>query len=458
MSSGRFRPRILKFSSIIRKELRQSQTEAVRRWEESPSNGFIFLHEQRSGKTLPALACVVLSKVVQLLVVTTKKGISVWEKEIRESLPPDWAVERRILNYSQLQNKSVVGKLKRWMGKASTFMIVDEAHHIKRRGSVWSRRCRTLGKRAEYRLALTGTLIAQGIQDAWAVFDYIDPSILGKWAITEKEGPIIRVIGGFQHKYLIMHPKWRSKVIGYQNEGEFQEVLHQHSYRITLREAQRQAGQRPTLIRRRYFKGELDATSRRHYSELEETLRTTVRRKRIETPLAITLAMKLQQICGGFVIDEDGTAIDLGGHEKLRLLSQAIDAVPCPERFVVVCRFLHEIDWITRLLKRRRIASITIKGGVEFDASTTITTRAVILQIQSGEAIDLAFAKYLIFYSWDYSHINHEQVRFRVLQFSSQRVSYYYLVMKNTVDELILKAVLEKKNFATLICDYYRRS
>jgi superfamily II DNA or RNA helicase len=443
---------------VIRKELRQSQTEAVRRWEKSPSYGFIFLHEQRAGKTLPALACVVLSKAVQLLVITTKKGISVWEKEIRESLPSNWTVDRRILNYSQLQNKSTIGKLKRWMRKRPTFMIVDEAHHIKRRGSKWSRRCRSLAHYADHRLALTGTLIAQGIQDAWAVFDYIDPAILGKWAITERKEGIIRVVGGFQHKYLLMHPKWRSKVIGYQNEEEFKEILHRHSYRITLREAQRQAGQRPTLIRRRYFKGELSATSRRHYNELEETLRTTVRRKRIETPLAITLAMKLQQICGGFIIDENGAAIDLGGHEKLGLLSQAVDAVPYSERFIVVCRFLHEVDWITRLLKRRKVMVTVIKGGTDFDASTTITTRAVILQIQSGEAIDLAFAKYLIFYSWDYSHINHEQVRFRVLKFSSQRVSYYYLVMKNTVDELILKAVLEKKNFAALICDYYRRS
>jgi SNF2-related domain len=458
---------------LIRKELRPSQSEAVHLFAASVAvgcNGFAFIHEQRVGKTLPALACVVETEVPRLLIICLKKGISVWQKEINESLPPDWGVEVQMFHFQQLLNKKLFNRLKRWCAKTSTFMIVDEAHHIKRRGSKWSKRCRSLGKKCAYRLALTGTLIAQGIQDAWAVFDYLDPRIFGKWALTKREvNPetgrrVIRVVGGFQHRFLLMDPFWKSKVVGYQNEEEFQRIFHQHTYRITLKEAQIQAGQRPTIRKRRVLTCKLLPPAQTHYDELEEQLITVVNRKRVETPLQITLTMKLQQICGGYLIDEDSVAHELGSRAKLGLLRRALDCVVMSsmsvelQPVVVVCRFLHEIPRIRRVLQTHGYKTLVIKGGVEFDASVPITASAVILQIQSGVSIDLSFAEYLIFYSWDYSHINHEQTKFRVLKFNSRRVAYYYLVMKHTIDELILQAVLRKKNLATLVCDHYRRS
>jgi hypothetical protein len=181
-----------------------------------------------------------------------------------------------------------------------------------------------------------------------------------------------------------------------------------------------------------------------------------VNRKRIETPLVITLSMKLQQICGGFLIDEDGEPHDVG-EEKLRLLSQALDRVPTGKRVVVVCRFLHEIDRIRQVLRARKYRVTVIRGGVEFYANAPITATAIIVQIQSGVSIDLAVASYMIYYSWDHSYINNEQSRFRVLSYTSPRVTYYYLVMKETIDELILQTVIRKKNLATLVCDHYRR-
>lgn len=443
--------------SLIRKKLRPYQAESVRLWEESLSNGFGFFHEQRVGKSLPALKCVTLTPATRLLIVCLKKGISVWQKEIRESLPPDWKVEVEIINYSQLLNKSRHNKRRRWLAGAPSFMIVDEAHHIKRRGSRWSKRCRSLGRKAKWRLALTGTVIAQGIQDAWAVFDYMDPKIFGKWQITKRVGPkTFVVIGGFQPRYLIMDYKWKSKIVGYQNEEEFMEIFHRHCDRQTLREVKKAAGDRPHITRRGTIFGELYAASRKHYDELEQKLITVVNQKRIETPLVITLTMKLQQICGGYLIDEDGVVQDLGTYEKLKLLSQALDRVP-RERVVVVCRFIHEIEAIRALLRRRGYGTQTIKGGVDFDASQKITAKAIILQIQSGVSIDLSIAKVMIFYSWDYSHINHQQSLFRVLSYHSTRVTYYYLVMKRTIDELILQAVRKKGSFSALVCDHYRK-
>jgi hypothetical protein len=446
---------------VIRKQLRPNQAEAVQRWKDRLADGFGLFDEQRVGKNLPALAIVDHEKPARLLIITLKKGIKVWQKEIAESLALDWPCEIQIINFNQVERKSTFRKLKLWLAGDTSFMIVDEAQHIKRRGSKWSRRCRLIGRKADHRLALTGTPIAQGIWDAWAIFDYLGPSIFGKWAITQKklrpgQRPIIQVVSGFQHRYLLMDPFWRSKVIGTQNEEEFYQVFHAHSIRHTLAEVRRRAGLKPARIRRVVLTEPLSDAERRSYIELEKELVTVVNRRRIETPLAMTLTMKLQQICGGFVIDEDGVVHELG-NTKLRLLLLALGRLTKKDRPLVICRFLHELEAIARVLDFAGYSVKRIQGGIDFDPNEKIKETAIVLQIQSGVAIDLAIANVAIFYSWDFSYINHEQSRFRILQYISTRVSYYYLVMKGTIDELILEAVLRKKRLADLVCDHYRR-
>ena len=82
----------------------------------------------------------------------------------------------------------------------------------------------------------------------------------------------------------------------------------------------------------------------------------------------------------------------------------------------------------------------------------------IILQVQSGEAIDLSAANTYIYYSWNESLINYEQARFRVQAFDTEQVNYWYLMARDTVDEIKFEAVVKKKDLATLVCDHYRRA
>lgn len=419
-------------------------------------------HEQRVGKNLITLAIWDIERPRRILVITTKKGIKVWKKEISESLDlSDWryAPEIQTINFSQLQRKSRHNRLRKWLDGSTSFMTVDEAHHIKKRGSVWSRRCRALGKKADWRLALTGTPIAQGIWNSWAIFDYLSKKIFGPWTIVEKiprpgRKPLLRIVGGFQHRYLIMDARWRSKVVGTQNEEEFYEIFHRHSVRKTLAEVKREAGHKATRIRRVVLTGQLSRVERRHYGELEEKLRTVVNQEEISTPLVMTLSMKLQQICGGYLLDESKRAHRLGT-SKINLLRPLLVQLR-EEKPVIVCRFIHELNAIEAMLVAFGYTVKRIQGGTEFDPKEPIHETAILLQIQSGEAIDLAVSSTIIFYSWNYSYIDYEQSRFRILQYMSEKVSYYFLVMANSIDELILEAVQQKKRLADLVCDHYR--
>ena len=96
----------------------------------------------------------------------------------------------------------------------------------------------------------------------------------------------------------------------------------------------------------------------------------------------------------------------------------------------------------------------TISGRSEFDGQFDVDV--IILQIQSGEAIDLSAANTYIFYSWNHSLINFEQARFRVQAFDTGQVNYLFLIAEGTVDEDLYTAVVRKKNVSTLVCDRYR--
>lgn len=436
--------------------------------------GFGLFSEQRVGKTLTALSIVDYWKPRILVVICPKKAIRVWREQLKEHIEFDWSCTKFVVHYEALCRSSADRRRWRrlydkWKEQEHTVCtIVDEAHRIKRRGSAQSRMIRTLGfPRSDYRLALTGTPIAQGREDAWALFDFIMPGALGN---TWEE---------FRNRYLKTEEEQRKdysykKIVGYKNTKRFDRIFHEYSYRKTLREAQKEAGREPYRVRRSVVRFDLKPESRRIYNELLTNLEAEVRKKKVSTPLVMTLVFKLQQLTGGYLIhteslyDEEGLplltprgkakihkSIIPIGREKIVELTNVLKQFPTEKKVVICVQYRHEINRIARRLERMGRTYQTIAGGESFDGK--FNTSAVILQIRSGVAIDLADADTYILYSWNYSYIDYEQGRFRVLKFTSRQVNYIYLMARDSIDEDIYEAVVKKKNLAKLVCDKYRR-
>lgn len=461
---------------MILTALRPYQSEALER--ALPHQGFALLPEQRTGKCLTSLAIVDRRKPDILFIVGPKKAVRVWNKQLKEHIHFDWPCQRVVTHYEAVcrgkKDRAWFRKQFRdWEAEGRTvFMIVDEGHRIKRRGTAQSRMIRSLGRFCEWRLLLTGTPIAQGRHDAWALFDFIMPGAL-EWKFAPgrpKRGqPLER---SFQTEYLELGGFRGKQIVGYRNTKQFDRIFHTYSHRITLREAQIQSGQRPYRVKRQIIRFDLKPDSRRAYEELLADLKTEVRKKKISTPMVMTLISKLQQIAGGYVIhseplyDAEGfplltsrgkpkvkkTIIPVG-REKMVELARVINREK--KKLVICAQFTHEIEAISRLLTRKGRSWKIVSGKAEFDGQ--FNTDCVILQIRSGEAIDLAAAATYVFYSWNHSYINYEQAKFRILEFKTRQVNYIYLMANDTVDEEIYEAVIQKKDLATLVCDKYRR-
>lgn len=438
---------------MIRTKLDWYQEEAVRK--ALPFDGFLLFMEQRTGKTLTSLAIVDQRKPRYLWIVCPIAAIPVWVSQIKQHLEVDWDCQLILMNHEELASR---GKRRHYYARMrevghECFLIGDELHKgMRKRGNQVSRAMRHIAKMARWRLGLTGTPMDKVTAELWPQFDFADPSVFGKFdsEIDNETGQILK--RGFKDKYLIMGGWKNLKVVGTQNEEKFFRKVHRHSYRITLREAR--GKDRPLKLRSACEMFDLDPATKELYDELEAELEVVVNQKQVRAKAIIALSMKLQQLCGGFVKTEEGP--EVVGSEKLRKLLKIVKKLKAErKKFVIVCRFLFEIDRICARLKSRGITTQIVSGGNKF--SPAFEEDGVIIQIQSGVAVDMAAADYILVYSSDYSHINHQQMIFRVLDRHKPFASFHYLLARDTIDELIYSAYTGKKDFVHLVLDKYRR-
>jgi hypothetical protein len=463
---------------VILTELRPHQSEALEA--ALPHRGFALFPEQRTGKCLISLALADRRRPDILVIVCPKKALRVWREQIEEHLRFDWSCTKILIHYEAMCRSARDRRWwrnrfrKTWADK-SIFIIVDEGHRIKSRGSLQSTMIRSLGKESTWRLLLTGTPVDKVREDTWAIMDFVKPGALeDTWEEFSDLYLKVETVRTGNRNPNKPWADWRKMIVGYRNSKRFKRIFHRYFYRVTLRGAQRLGGRRPYRARRRVARFDLKPETRRIYNELETALVTEVRKKKVSTPLVVTLVSKLQQIAGGFLIhteqvfEEDGTpsltprgrpkivrTIIPVGREKLVRLVKLIKRYPRRKKIVICFRFRHEIERVGRQLERLGRSWKRIAGGDYFDGE--FDTDTILLQIKSGEAIDLSAAKVFIMYSWDYSNISHEQAKFRILSFESDLVDYIYLIANESVDEVIYQAVKRKKRVTSAVIDKYRR-
>lgn len=454
---------------------RGDQREAVRG--ALAHHGFAVFCEQRVGKTLIALAVADKRKPDILVVVCPKKALRVWRTQLKKHIRFDWDCTKIVIHYEGMcrnaKDRRYWRKMfrEKWLDK-KVMLIVDEGHRIKSRGSLQSSMLRSVGPYADYRLLLTGTPGDKIYEDAWAIFDFVKPGAL-EWSWDE-----------YSDRYLIIKKEkgkgrgprsFYAKIVGVRNKKRFNRIFHRYSYRITLREAQERAGRRAYILKRRVVRFELKPDTRRVYNELLSELKTVVRKKIVSTPLVVTLVSKLQQLTGGFLIhsepvfDKDDLPVLKAngkpkviksiipvGREKLIELTKILRGYPKRKKIVICVQYTHEIERIGRQLEKLGRSWKQVSGQEDFDGE--FDTDTIILQIRSGEAIDLARARLFIMYSWDYSNISHSQASFRILSFKSKRVDYIYLIANDSVDDDIYGTVRHKgKSIAKVMVDKLRK-
>lgn len=434
------------------------------------SGGCALLMEMGTGKSLTSIAITgALAEagcIRRVLVVAPLSILGVWEEEFQKFADFPYALAvlsgtgakkldtLRHMNGAALQvivvNYESAWRLEKDLSVwRPDLIIADEGHKIKTHNTAASKALHRLGRAAEYRLLLTGTVITNKAVDVFSQFKFANPAIFGQSFYA------------FRSRYFDM--------VGYGNhtpvlkksmEAELTEKLHSISYRATKAECL-DLPETTDVIRQ----VELEPAALRIYRGLVKESYAELSGGEVTAPNILTRLLRLSQLTGGFIGNDETAAVEQVSAAKLSALEDILDGAAAEgKKLVIIARFIPEIKAICKLLEKRGLNYSYITGEVK-DRSGQVSAfqndpqvMAFVGQIATaGMGITLTAASTMVFYSLDYSMSNFEQTKARIHRVGQRMpCTYLYLVARGTVDEKVLLALKNKADLARTLVDDYR--
>ncbi len=437
------------------------------------------LMEQGCGKSLTAIAIMgrrfLRKEISRVLIVAPASVVPTWGKEGQgelavhagfpyEALMLQGPVAKRKQALEALEptptrlqivvtNYEATWRMEKELARWGPDMIVcDESQRIKNPGARQSKTMHKLGKLAKYRLILTGTPVTQGPLDFFSQYKFLDPSIFGTRFTP------------FKARYAILGGPNRQMVLGYNTKTlpELVQRAHKIAYRVTKAEAL----DLPEVIDQVLY-CQLESSAKQFYASMaKDSVAELESGDKVTAATILVKLLKLQQITGGFVKDEEVT--NYVSKAKMKLLTELLgDFKEDKEKKVVIfARFRAEIKAIMELLGKMELGYAVIYGDVPLSERGASVVefqhnpecRVFLAQIQTaGLGITLTAADTAIFYSLDFSFANYDQCKARIHRIGQKnKCTYVHLVAEGTIDEKTMKVLRSKKSLADAVVDNWK--
>jgi SNF2 family DNA or RNA helicase len=325
-------------------------------------------------------------------------------------------------------------------------VVIDESQGIKDRNSAFSRAARRL-RHAPRRLALSGTPLDASPIDVWAQMRFVDYTVFGEnWRDFAEE---------YCRKAGWMGKEWEFKE---RKLPQFLKALEGHIYRLTTDFMQL----KPITF---YPVGvHMFGNQRAIYDQMHQHGVTMVNGSTISASHQGVRDVKLSQITGGFVIDNDGHPLRVG-HAKERKFKHLVKYLEPP--IVVFCQYLHELDAVERILRRANFARVSVlRGSVKGDDRTQLLSDfqnhkldALVCQTRTGGvSIELTASSTLVLYSINYSYIDFEQIIHRLHRGGQEKeVKVFGIFCEESIDEEKISAIKQKSETSFRVVSHFER-
>ncbi len=435
--------------------------------------GAALLMEMGTGKTLTSIAVAgrgyLNGKIKKLLVVCPSSVMSVWKKELENFANFDFTaavLEGTMLKRKQKLNELVTGiglkvaiinyeaswrmleELKKWQ---PDMIIADESQRIKTPSATQSKGMHKLGDITKYKMILSGTPVQNSPLDVYSQYRFLDKTIFGTSYYA------------FRTRYARMGGYQGYQVVGYINQDELIKKAHSIAYRVTKAEALDLPEEICTM---RYC--ELEPKARKVYDGIKKQNYMELESGEITTTNVLTRLLRMSQITGGFVNNDDGKS-EFISDSKLKALEEIIDDVVISgkKKLVIFARFIKEIEAIRKLLEDKKIQYSWIAGEVKMEDRGQMVKqfqendeiKVFVAQIQTaGLGITLTAADTSVFYSLDFNYANYSQALARLHRIGQKNnVTHIHLIAKDTIDEKIISALGRKEDIAKTVVDNWRK-
>ena len=366
-----------------------------------------------------------------------------------------------ILNYECLRNEELFSILQKW---APEIVVCDEAHRCKNPQALQSKLVAKLSDLAKHRYILTGTPILNSMMDIFQQYRILDGgSLFGKNFYVFRTQFFEDENAAWSNKQGHF-PKFIPRASAF---DEFSRRIYSIGNRVTKEECMSLP---PLITTSRDV--ELSPEQERMYKEMKNEFITFVKSKETEgtspavvAQLAVTKALRLQQIISGFAKDDAGNVHSLESVPRLAVLKELLQEITeAGHKVLVWSVFKENYAQIRRICDDIGVGYAEVHGETK-DKQASIDRlendpdcKVIIAHPRSGGiGANMTAASYSIRYSRDFSLENYLQSRDRNHRGGSERhekITHIDLVARGTIDELILEALENKQNIASMILEW----
>jgi len=348
-------------------------------------------------------------------------------------------------------------------------IVLDEAHRI---GSHTSRQTKNIIRKFEsskYKYIVSGTLHANNLMSFYMPFRFLGADTVPYADYIE-----------FRRRY--MYPVDPDMYIWVPSKTATMEVRRMVG-QISVGFTKEECLDLPELIREKMY-CEMTSGQEKLYKEFATELVAMVDdmcskcnmldkcdrscEETIQAKNALVLAGKLRQIACGFYIntrinvDDDGrqtnasNIITLDENSKMILLLQTLSTIPDERKVIIWTTYIHAVKMIRDAIARAYGDKSVLTCYGDQDAFDIVEQFrkpehhfVVANPAKFGVGLNIQFSNYQIFFNNSYSQIQREQAEGRQhRQGQKDCVTVIDLITKNTIDELVLRALLSKKDLS----------
>lgn len=366
-----------------------------------------------------------------------------------------------IVNYEAMRTQELFEAIAKWTPEV---VICDESHKVKSYKAKASKQVQFLADRSSFRYLLTGTPYTNSIEDYFQQFRILDKGkTFGKnfWAFRARwmEDENAAWSGRPNH-----FPKWVPKR---GIEKQFGELIARKSMRVKKSECL----DLPPLIKQSY-PVDLSPEQKKMYKEMKQDYIAFVRQETESgkplaavAQLAITKALRLQQIVTGFVTTDQKTEYLMKGNPRIAALREILEGIVSENKVIIWATFKQNYKDIAKMCEDMGIEYVELHGDVPkkfrddhikmFNEDPKV--RVLIgNQGAGGIGINLVAANYMIYYSKDFSlekDIQSEARNYRGGSEVHDKITRIDLVARDTIDAQINEALRNKINMSEKILD-----
>jgi SNF2 family DNA or RNA helicase len=367
-----------------------------------------------------------------------------------------------VINYEVVWRDPVASVL---LSTVWDVVIADEIHRIKDPDGAASKFMSKLTTKSRRRIGLTGTPLPNTPLDIFAQYRFLDPGIFGNnyFAFRERYG----IKGGFQNK----------QVVAFRNLEELNRQLYLIADKVDANEVLSLPGHQ------HIFKMvSLEPEARKLYEQIKGDFITEIKGdfiteikegSKVTLSNALTEIIRLQQITGGTIADDDGNLHRVSS-AKAEAFQEFLEDLPKHENIVVFAKYHPDLNMIHEAAKKAGRKAEELSGrssgdmkalgispvswevidGVKMTKWTPKEPGTVlVVQIQAGGVgVDFTAARYATYYSQTYSAGDYLQSLARTLRNGQERNCFFvHFVVEKSIDEKVYKALARKENVSKMV-------